>query len=160
MIPQVPIANRNKEIIKSTKYLPRNVNRCSPNRLASNRDTIKEGVSTATQSMTRQANAVMVPTRASRYRGMAAKKMDTRILSCGTAKKDGEQRKHHCPRFTSRREGSVNTVPARVYNLMDSHEDSKSKKKISQRNLTHRTNYQKMINIYKDEYMHWQCEKK
>lgn len=91
MTPQVPMANRNKEIIKSIKYLPRNEKRCSPIRLASNFDTTKEGVSTATQSMTRQANIVMVPTKASRYRGLAAKKMATRILSCGTAKKDGEK---------------------------------------------------------------------
>jgi hypothetical protein len=64
--PQMPMANRKREINKSTIYLPRNVKRYSPNLEASRREMTAEGASTATQSMRMQVIAVKIPTRISR----------------------------------------------------------------------------------------------
>mmetsp|Transcript_40919 Transcript_40919/g.97970 ORF Transcript_40919/g.97970 Transcript_40919/m.97970 type:complete len:248 (-) Transcript_40919:269-1012(-) len=80
MIPQTPMANRNREMIKSTMYRPRNVKSDSPILEFSKRETTGVGASMATHIMTRQTTVMIDPTRTSRYRARKMKLIETAIF--------------------------------------------------------------------------------
>mmetsp|Transcript_40918 Transcript_40918/g.97967 ORF Transcript_40918/g.97967 Transcript_40918/m.97967 type:complete len:248 (-) Transcript_40918:269-1012(-) len=80
MIPQTPMANRNREMSKSTMYRPRNVKSDSPILEFSKRETTGVGASMATHIMTRQTTVMIDPTRTSRYRARKMKLIETAIF--------------------------------------------------------------------------------
>ena len=81
MIPQTPIANRNREMSRSTMYRPRNVKRDSPIFEFSNLETTGVGASIATHIITRQIIVMRDPTRTSRYRARIVKWIETAIFN-------------------------------------------------------------------------------